>query len=77
MVQPEANPETQEGKADGEPATPQGPNSWSHILPEETIKLLKEKEKLTQVNDLTVSYVEFAIDVNGKVKNVEKFITGN
>ena len=54
--------------ADGEPATPQGPNSWSHILPEETIKLLNEKEKLTKVNDLSVSYVELAIDVNGEVK---------
>lgn len=72
--QPEANTETQEGNAEGEPATPQGPNRWSHILPEETLKLLEDKEKLKDVNDLTVSYAEFAIDVNGKIKDIEKFL---
>ena len=59
----------------GKPATSTaGPNSWSHILPEETLKLLDEKEKLKDVNDLTVSYVELVIDVNGEVKNVDKFV---
>ena len=72
--QSEVNPEAQEGNADGEPATPQGPNRWSHILPEETLKLLEEKEKLKDVNDLTISYVELAIDVNGKVKDIEQFL---
>ena len=64
--------ENQETSA--ETAQQQIANSWSHVLPEETIKLLNEKEKLTQVNDLSVSYVELVIDVNGEVKNVEKFI---
>ena len=62
--------ETQETRL--KPTTAEA-NRWSHILPEETLKLLEEKEKLTDVNDLTVSYVELAIDVNGKVKNIEQF----
>ena len=63
-----------EGQGNQETSAETMANSWSHVLPEETIKLLNEKEKLTQVNDLSVSYVELVIDVNGEVKNVEKFI---
>ena len=64
----EANPEAQEENADRGTSNTTRANRWSHVLPEETIKLLNEKEKLTQVNDLSVSYVELAIDVNGEVK---------
>ena len=59
---------------DGEPATPQGPTAGRIFYRKKLLKLLKEKEKLKDVNDLTISYVEFAIDVNGKVKDIEQFL---
>jgi Tfp pilus assembly protein PilO len=46
--------------------------AWEHILPSETLETVKEK--LAEIRDITVSYVELAINVNGKVEDVNTFI---
>jgi Tfp pilus assembly protein PilO len=45
--------------------------SWQHIFPSEIYELLKEK--LAVVNDITLSFVEITIDVNGYVEDVKEF----
>ncbi|WP_338470405.1 hypothetical protein R4Z10_16605 [Niallia sp. XMNu-256] len=67
--------ETQES-TESNPETVQQPetNGWLHILPEETLKRLEEQEKLEEVKALSVSYVEFAIDVNGEVEDVHQYL---
>ena len=68
----QAETEAQETALQTDPQ--QGVNSWPHIFPEETLNLLNEKEKLVDINKLTVSYVELVIDINGKVRDIDKFV---
>lgn len=45
--------------------------SWEHIFPSESYEIVKEK--LGALSDITLSFVEISIDVNGDVENVKKF----
>ncbi len=45
---------------------------WKNIFPKETLEKLKGR--LAGLDDLTVSYVEMVINVNGEAKDVHKFV---
>jgi len=67
----ETPPETTEAQQENPPPT-EVPSSWEHIFPPELFELVKDK--LTEVKDITVSYVEITIDLNGNVEDVNRFI---
>lgn len=45
---------------------------WNNIFPKETLRKLKGR--LSGLDDLTVSYLEMVINVNGEAKDVHKFV---
>lgn len=67
----ETDSETIETEQENSPE-PEGPSSWEHIFPLEIFDLIKDK--LTGITDITVSFVEITIDLNGNVEDVNQFI---
>ena len=45
---------------------------WKHILPEEVYTILEEK--VTEIDDIQVSYVEMTLSVEGEEENVHSFV---
>ncbi len=70
--QTEADVQKSEETSANQPVQQQGSSSWEQILPNETLDLLKEK--MVNVSNLKVSYVEMVIDLNGEEEDVHTFV---